>query len=176
MASRRRSGGTVEPRSARSGAEPHPPPGLADHGAFERIGAPLLVSCSAGCLLGASVLAGGGAGDGSIPWVGGASVAVLALLVALALAGWLPMPAPARLGSISIGLFLALVAWMGISVAWSFGPDLTWSYFNRGLTYASLLGVGLFFAAAVPRAPTVLAAALSVLVAAVVVWSLAGKI
>ncbi len=149
---------------------------LVASGALERYLIPVSVGAAAGCLLGASVLAGGGAGDGSIVWIGGGALCLVAVLTGLALAGVVPLPRLSRLGLASLALLLGLVGWIGVSVAWSFAPDLTWSYFNRGLAYAGLLGVGLFFGLLVPRAPTIFAGALTLLVAAVAVWALAGKI
>ena len=169
---RRRGGRALDtlpsgPMSAAIGAAGRRRADLLASGALERHLLPAAVGVAAGCLLGASVLAGGGAGDGALVWIGGAALTLVAVLSAAALAGLAPLPRLSRLELSSPGLLLGLVAWMGISVAWSFAPDLTWSYFNRGLAYAGLLGVGLFFGLLIPRAPTIFAAALTLLVATV---------
>ena len=178
---RRRGGRALDtlpsgPMSAAIGAAGRRRADLLASGALERHLLPAAVGVAAGCLLGASVLAGGGAGVGALVWIGGAAITLVAVLSAAALAGLAPLPRLSRLELSSLGLLLGLVAWMGISVAWSFAPDLTWSYFNRGLAYAGLLGVGLFFGLLIPRAPTIFAAALILLVATVAVWALAGKV
>lgn len=127
-------------------------------------------------LVAAAVFAGGGAGDGSLPWIGG-GVLVLSLgAVAAALAGALPRPVLSRAAAASVALFTAFVAWNGLTVAWSIAPDRSWSYFNRGAVYLGFLVAGLFAGALARRAPTLFAAALAVVLAAAAAWALAGKI
>ncbi len=138
--------------------------------------APVAASGAIGILLGASVLAGGGARSGAIVWIGIGSLGVVCALCALALAGALPLPRFSRLGLVSIAALTLFVLWSGLSVAWSLAPDLSWGYFNRGLAYLGLVGVGLFFTVFVRRAPLVFASILTVAIAAAAVWALAGKI
>ena len=62
-------------------------------------------------------------------------------------------------------------------MAWSITPDRSWSYLNRGLVYVAFALIGLFLAAAVRRpAPAVAAVLTPLLLGAVVVWALAGKV
>lgn len=127
-------------------------------------------------LLGASVLAAGGTDSGPIAWLGIASLAIVAALSALAIAGVVPLPRLSHLAMTMLVALALLVIWTGLSLAWSLAPDLSWSYFNRGLTYLGLFCVGLFFPLFVRRAPAVFGALFAVAVAAAAVWALAGKI
>ena len=135
-----------------------------------------LVLAALAALMTAAALLGGGSDDTSLPWIGGAAVVIVALLVAGGFLDLWPLPMPSALALAGIGLLVAFVAWNGLSVLWSFAPDLSWIYFNRGVTYIGLLGVGLIFGALVRRAPTVLASVAALIVAAALVWALAGKI
>ena len=92
------------------------------------------------------------------------------------LVGLWPMPKLSSEGAAAVAFLTLLVAWTGLSILWSFAPDLSWGYLNRGITYLTLLAVGIFLGALVRRAPTVLAALIALAVAAALVWALAGKI
>lgn len=138
--------------------------------------APFVATCAVGALLGASVLAGGGARSGAIAWIGIGSLTLVCALTALAISGVIPLPRVSRLGLVALSALTLFVLWNGLSVAWSIAPDLSWGYFNRGLAYLGLVGVGLFFTVFVRRAPLVFAGALAIAVAAAAVWALAGKI
>ena len=135
-----------------------------------------LVFSALATLMAAAALLGGGSDDTSLPWIGGAAVVIVALLLAGGFVDLWPVPVPSTLALAGLGLLVAFVAWNGLSVFWSFAPDLSWSYFNRGVTYIGLLGVGLIFGALVRRAPTVFASLAALIVAAALVWALAGKI
>ena len=137
---------------------------------------PVVATAAIGVLLGASVLAGGGARSGSLVWLGIGSLTLVCALAALAIAGVIPLPCVSRLGIVAVSSLTLFVVWNGLSVAWSVAPDLSWGYFNRGLAYLGLVGVGLFFTVFVRRAPVVFAAILTVAIAAALVWALAGKI
>jgi O-antigen ligase len=114
-------------------------------------------------LTGLALFFGGGPADSSIFWLGG--LALLALLALLATAG---VP-----GGLAGPVLLALLGvWCGISIAWSWLPDRSWDYANRTLVYAALAAVGLW-AAARTRG---LAVGLAVLLGALIVWSLLGKV
>ena len=66
----------------------------------------------------------------------------------------------------------ALAVWCAASIRWSGLPDRSWDYANRTVVYALFAALGLW-AAARTRA---LANGLAVLLGAVIVWSLLGKI
>ena len=137
---------------------------------------PVAATAVIGTLLGAAVLTGGGARSGAIVWLGVGSLLLVSALSALAIVGVIPLPRVSRIGLVAISALALFVLWNGLSVAWSVAPDLSWAYFNRGLAYVGFVGVGLFFTVFVRRAPLVFAAVLSAVIAAAVVWALAGKI
>jgi O-antigen ligase len=120
------------------------------------VAAPLL-------LTGLALFFGGGPGDGSVFWLGaGALLAVAALLVTVgAPRGW-----PAILP------LAALALWCAVSIGWSGLPDRSWDYANRTILYALFAALGLWGAG---RTRT-LANGLAVLLGAVIVWSLLGKV
>src|SRR5438093_411358 len=131
---------------------------------------------AAGVLLTVSSFFGGGSGQQRL-----FSIAAGAVLVALAaatasLAGFLPTPSPGRLGTLALGLLLAFVAWNGVSIWWSVAPDRSWDYLNRGIAYAALAIIGLYFGALTRRPARPAAAGLCLLLGAVFVWALAGKV
>ena len=72
-------------------------------------------------LCGAALFFGGGALDGSLPWLGGG--ALLVALAALALQG---VPSGLR----TLLPLAALTAWLALSVSWSTLPDRSWVYAN----------------------------------------------
>src|SRR5881397_2510378 len=90
-----------------------------------------------GALVFAAVFFGGGPGDGSIPFVGGA-----AALGACAAVAWL-RPGTNAAGRAAVALAAALVGWMGLSIIWSAEPDRSWDYLNRGLVYLAFGAVGI---------------------------------
>jgi hypothetical protein len=114
-------------------------------------------------LVGLALFFGGGPGDGSIPWLGGG--ALLAILACLALYG-VPRGWPA------VVPLVALAAWCAVSIDWSWLPDRSWDYANRTLVYALFATLGLFVAGRT-RA---LANGLAAVLAAVIGWSLLGKV
>jgi O-Antigen ligase len=135
-----------------------------------------LLLAASGALLAAALFLGGGSRDDRLALIGAAAVAVAGLAGVGALLGLLPLPALDRWAKAFLVLVAGLVLWSGIGMWWSIAPDLTWRYTNRGLAYAAFCVLGLLLAAAVPRAPRVVAAGLAGLVAIVVAWALAGKV
>jgi hypothetical protein len=122
---------------------------------------PLLVASL--LLTGLALFFGDGVGDGSIWWLGaGASAAIVA---ALALRG---VPR----GSASLVPLALLVGWLGLSITWSWLPDRSWNYADRGLVYLLFAALGLWLAGQT-RA---LALGLCALLGAVAVWALLGKV
>jgi O-antigen ligase len=135
---------------------------------------PLLLA--GGLMVAAAFFFSDGSAYGSLAGLGAVGLVLVAFSVVAVFWGKVPLPRVSRAGALFLALFSALVVWMGWSILWSVGPDLSWDYFNRGLVYLAFLAVGLLVGAAVPRALAVTALGLSVLTAAVVVWALAGKV
>ena len=114
-------------------------------------------------LTAAALFFGGGAGAGSLPWIGGAAV-----VIALVFAATRPLPG----GLVWFAPLAVLAVWSALSVAWSIEPDRSWSYANRGLVYLAFALVGAFAADRLRD----LMLGLATILGAVCVWSLAGKV
>jgi hypothetical protein len=133
-------------------------------------------------LLGSAVLvafalfAGDGSSYGSLVWIGALALLAAGVLLALSLWGALPWPRLDRAGLACVVLLAALIVWIGLSVLWSVTPDRSWEYANRGLVYFAFLAIGLIVGAADRRAVQAAALGLAALLAAVMVWALAGKV
>ena len=133
-------------------------------------------------LLGSAVLvafalfAGDGSSYGSLVWIGALALLAAGVLLALSLWGTLPWPRLDRAGLTCVVLLAALIVWTGLSVLWSVTPDRSWEYANRGLVYFAFLAIGLILGAADRRAVQAAAFGLAALLAAVMVWALAGKV
>jgi hypothetical protein len=114
-------------------------------------------------LAGLALFFGGGPGAGSVPWLGGAVLLVVVVLIATrgVPAGW-PRLVP----------FAALAVWLALSISWSALPDRSWDYANRTFVYFLLALLGLWLAGRT-RA---LAVGLMALFGAVLAWSLVGKV
>jgi hypothetical protein len=106
---------------------------------------------------------GGGSGNSTLPWIGGA-----AILLAAAFAATRGLPP----GIVTLLPLVALALWCAASVAWSIEPDRSWDYANRTLVYAAFAIVGVYVAGRTRE----LAIGLGVLLGAVCAWSLAGKV
>jgi hypothetical protein len=132
-------------------------------------GLPLLGA--AGVLLTVSLFFGGGSSPERLFWIG-----MGALLVVLVSGVFVRLPALTPAGTAFLLLFAAYVVWMGVSVSWSVAPDRSWDAVNRGLVYLALALLGVL-AGALPRQPLRTAATgLALLLGAVLLWSLAGKV
>src|SRR4029077_7639830 len=114
-------------------------------------------------LAGAAIFFGGGPGDGSIMWLGGGALLIGLFLLATQGGPGGPLARPS---------LAALAAWLGLTVSWSLLPDRSWDYADRALVYLLFAALGLWVA---PRTRE-LANGLCILLGAVVVWSLAGKV
>ena len=114
-------------------------------------------------LAGSALFFGGGAADGSLPWLGGG--ALLAVLVALAVLG----PAGGVRALLPLGAF---AAWLAVSIGWSTLPDRSWTYADRALVYLLFALLGLWLA---PRTRE-LALGLGALLGLVALWALLGKV
>lgn len=141
-----------------------------------RTGAGLLLLAAAGALLLVSLFFGGSVGDGRLFWIGIFAEAIGFGAVAAALAGWLPLAVPRRMGLVAIGLLAAYVGWIGVTMAWSIAPDRSWSDLNRGLVYLAFALLGLVVAANVRAPARLVAGGLAVLLFGVVGWALLGKV
>ena len=122
---------------------------------------PLLVASLV--LTGLALFFGGGAGDGSLWWLGAAAAAVVvagAALRGIPRGWWALLP------------FALLVGWLALSIAWSWLPDRSWEYADRGLVYLLFAVLGLWLAGRTRG----LALGLGALLGAVAVWALLGKV
>src|SRR5438105_4732520 len=137
--------------------------------------APLLLA-GAAVLLFVVLFFGGGSGDERLFWIGVGVFGLVALCCVAALAARLPRPSPTRLGLAFLVSLGGFVAFNGLTMWWSIAPDRSWNYFNRGLVYLAFAALGLFVAVLVPRAPQLVAGLLALLLAAVFLWALAGKV
>jgi hypothetical protein len=129
-----------------------------------------------GVLIAFALFAGDGSSYGSLVWIGGLAVLMAGVLLALSLWGVLPWPRLDRAGLVCVVLLAALVLWTALSVIWSVAPDRSWDYANRGLVYLAFLAIGLIVGAANRRAVQAATVGLAALLAAVMVWALAGKV
>ena len=114
-------------------------------------------------------------GDGStyppLVWIGGGAVLVAGVALAL---GWIPRLD--RMGWAFVGFLSAFVVWNGLSILWSYEPDRSWEYFNRGVVYVGFAVAGLAVGVVVPRSPRVLAFGALAVFCAALLWALAGKV
>ena len=140
------------------------------------VAGPLVLTVLVGASLASAMFAGDGSGTrGTLPVGGGALLVLTAALVVVSL-GRLPAPRLGRAGSVLLGSFVLLVAWIGTTVWWSIVPDRSWDAFNKSIAYVAFLGLG-FVLAGVGR---VLAARLAAWMLAIVlgttlVWALVTK-
>ena len=103
----------------------------------------LILFALVGAVLLAAMFAGDGSDAGGILPVGGAAVVLLAgAVVAIAL-GRLPAPSVGRSGAVLVASLVALVFWIGATIAWSVAPDRSWDALNRATAFAAFLGVGI---------------------------------
>src|SRR5262245_50745205 len=121
-------------------------------------------------LLFTALFFGDGTSDGRLFWIG--SLAVIAGAVVAAGGG---VPVPRGAGLATLVLLVALAAWVGVTMAWSIAPDLSWAAFDRLLVYAAFAVLGLLVAR-VPQPARTTAAGLGLLVGLVLAWALLGKV
>jgi O-antigen ligase/polysaccharide polymerase Wzy-like membrane protein len=131
------------------------------------------LAAGAGLLLAASLLFGGGSGDGAVAWIGGAALVAAAVACGAALWGRLAVPGLGPEGLAFAGLAAGLVIWTGVTILWSIEPDRSWDYFNRGLSYLMFAVLGAFVGSLV--APRLVGWLVGGLVALTCLWALAGK-
>lgn len=133
----------------------------------------LALLATAGVLLAASLLFGGGSEVGPVAWIGAGALLAAVAACGAALWGVLPAPAIGREGLAFACLAAAFVAWNGVTILWSAAPDRSWEYFNRGLVYLAFAVVGAFVGSAV--APRIVVWLLGGLIGATCLWALAEK-
>jgi O-Antigen ligase len=129
---------------------------------------------AAGVLLFVALFFGGASGDERLFWIGMGAFVVA--LVGWTAAFWrgLTRPALRPAAFALLALLVLFVAWNGLSVWWSIVPDRSWDYFNRSVVYVAFAAIGLLVGTVAPR--RVVAQGLAVLLGAVLLWALAGKV
>ena len=137
---------------------------------------PLVLAALVGASLASAMFAGDGSGTrGTLPVGGGALLVLTAVLVVVAL-GKLPAPRLGRAGSVLLGSFVLLVAWLGVTVWWSIVPDRSWDAFNKSVAYVAFLGLGLVLAGSGREIAARLAASmLAIVLGTTLVWALVTK-
>src|SRR5580765_1878986 len=122
-----------------------------------------------GALLFVALFFGDSTSDGRLFWIG-----AFAMLGAIVLLGW-SVPVPRGVGLACLALLGALALWVGLTMAWSVAPDLSWAAFNRLLVYLAfaLLGV---LATQVRQPARTVAGGLALLLGLVLCWALLGKV
>jgi hypothetical protein len=129
----------------------------------------------AAAVVGVAVLFGGGSGDGSVPWVGGAAVLLATAALAGRSLGVIDLPRLERAGTLAVASLVALVAWAGCSIAWSVAGDHSWSALNKGITYACFVVVGLACCSLGTGTTRIAGGLLAGVLGSALVWALAGK-
>ncbi|MEP6893242.1 MAG: O-antigen ligase family protein, partial [Gaiellaceae bacterium] len=134
----------------------------------------VLALLSAGLVAGA-VFFGGGSGDSRVLWVGGPAVVLAVASLGLRSLGVVGLPALNGRARIAVAGGAGLVAWTGISIAWSVAGDHSWSAFNKGIAYAGFLVVGLALCSIGIRTTRTVAGLLAAILGAALMWALVGK-
>src|SRR6476659_5952514 len=122
-----------------------------------------------GALLFVAFFFGDGTSGGRLFWIG-----AIAVVGAIALLGW-SVPVPRGFGFACLALLGALALWVGLTMAWSVAPDLSWAAFNRLLVYIAFALLGVLATQVRPPARTV-AGGLALLLGLVLCWALLGKV
>src|SRR5437879_5857490 len=128
---------------------------------------PVAWGAAAGGLAFAALFFSDGSSQSRILWIGAPAVVLAAI-------GWAWRPP--RLGLWGTLFFCSLgafVVWQGVSIAWSVEPSRSWDYTNRGLVYFAFAAVGALVGGVPLRR---FAAAACLLLGALFVWALAGKV
>ncbi len=136
---------------------------------------PLALALLAAGLVTGAVFFGDGSGDSSVLWVGGAAVLLVALSLVLRSLGLIELPAIDGAGRVATASFAVLVAWTGITIAWSVAGDHSWSALNKGIAYTGFFVVGLALCSLGTRTTPTVASLLAAILGAALVWGLLGK-
>ncbi|MBA2297606.1 MAG: O-antigen ligase family protein, partial [Actinobacteria bacterium] len=138
-------------------------------GALERA---TTTGASSGLALSLFVLVTAALFAGEAFWVGVAVLLAASAVLALGLAGRVPL---SFAGRPFVAALLGLATWSGVSIAWSVAPDRSWDDLNRGLIYVAFAVLGVAAGSAGPRACRLVALVLASALGAAVLWALAGK-
>jgi O-Antigen ligase len=122
-----------------------------------------------GALLFVALFFGESISDGRLFWIGAFAVLAVGLLLGR------PVPVPRGWGLACLGLLGALALWVGLTMAWSIAPDLSWAAFDRILAYAVFALLGLL-ATQVRQPARTIAGGLALLLGLVLCWALLGKV
>ena len=122
-----------------------------------------------GVLLFVALFFGESTSDWRLFWIG--AFAVIAVVVLLGRS----VPVPGGAGLACLALLAALAAWVGVTMAWSVAPDLSWAAFDRILVYLAFALLGLL-GTRVPQPARTIAGGLALLLGLVLLWALAGKV
>jgi O-antigen ligase len=146
-------------------------------GRAARMNGPVTVALpllSAGLVFGA-VFFGGGSGDSSVLWLGGAAVVLAAVALVLRSLGAIGLPTLDGPGRVASAGFAGLVAWTGLTIAWSVAGDHSWSALNKSIAYAGFFVVGLALCSLGTGTTRTVSSLLAAVLGAALVWALIGK-
>ena len=128
---------------------------------------PVAWGAAAGGLAFAALFFSDGSSQSRIFWIGAPAVVLAAI-------GWAWRPPRLGLwGTLFLCSLGAFVVWQGVSIAWSVEPSRSWDYTNRGLVYFAFAAIGALVGGVPLRR---FAAAACLLLGALFVWALAGKV
>ena len=122
-----------------------------------------------------AVFFGGGSGDSSVLWLGGAAVFLAAAALVLRSLGAVGLPTLDGPGRVASAGFAGLVAWTGLTIAWSVAGDHSWSALNKSIAYAGFFVVGLALCSLGTSTTRTVSSLLAAVVGAALVWALIGK-
>ena len=129
----------------------------------------------AAALLVGALFFGGGSGNASVLPLGALAAALGATGLGLACLGRLALPRLELQGRVAAASGICLLAWGGVTIAWSIAGDRSWDAVNKGLVYACFGLVGLLLAGRGRTAVADVASLVALLLGAALVWALAAK-
>jgi tetratricopeptide (TPR) repeat protein len=127
-------------------------------------------------LLVVALFFGDGSSDERLFWIGAFAILATLSVGVATFAGILARPSPTRSGALALGLLTLVVAWIGLTMAWSMAGDRSWAYLDRGLVYLAFAVLGLYAGALLPRPAETVASVVALLLGAVFFWALLGKV
>ena len=129
---------------------------------------------AATALAAGAVFFGGGSGGGSVPVLGSLAVAAAAAALVLAALGLRALPRLDAAGRIAALALAGLVAWAGLSIAWSIAGDRSWEALAKALVVGAFALAGLAVAASGRGALRLLAGGLAAVLGVALLWALLG--